>query len=166
MNSDLKRLHRELETSLLGATPASFARGPAGKWNAGQILEHLLLTYTATSKGLSRCLDKGTPLATRSNMKHRLASLLLLEIGYFPPGRKSPERAEPKGIPIDEVQQRIFAAIDEMAARLDQCERKFGATTKVLDHPILGPLTAEQWRRFHWVHGRHHARQIRERIRD
>jgi hypothetical protein len=25
-------------------------------------------------------------------------------------------------------------------------------------------LTADQWRRFHWIHGRHHARQIRERV--
>jgi hypothetical protein len=25
-------------------------------------------------------------------------------------------------------------------------------------------LTAGEWRKFHWVHGRHHARQIRERI--
>jgi hypothetical protein len=33
-----------------------------------------------------------------------------------------------------------------------------------MDHLILGPLTAGQWRKFHWVHGQHHARQIRERL--
>ncbi|MGZ4836286.1 MAG: DUF1569 domain-containing protein [Terriglobales bacterium] len=33
-----------------------------------------------------------------------------------------------------------------------------------MDHPFLGPLTADEWRKFHWVHGRHHTRQIRERI--
>jgi hypothetical protein len=26
----------------------------------------------------------------------------------------------------------------------------------------LGPLTGAQWRKFHLVHGRHHARQIRQ----
>jgi len=33
-----------------------------------------------------------------------------------------------------------------------------------MDHLFLGPLTANEWRKFHWVHGRHHARQIRERM--
>ena len=41
-----------------------------------------------------------------------------------------------------------------------QCEAQYGARNKVLDHPILGPLTARQWRKFHWVHGRHHMKQI------
>jgi hypothetical protein len=26
---------------------------------------------------------------------------------------------------------------------------------------MLGPLTAGQWRKFHLIHGRHHAKQIR-----
>jgi hypothetical protein len=50
-----------------------------------------------------------------------------------------------------------------METGFNDCECRFGSATKILDHPILGPLTAEQWRKFHWVHGRHHARQIRER---
>jgi len=25
---------------------------------------------------------------------------------------------------------------------------------------VLGALTGEQWRKFHWLHGRHHVRQI------
>jgi len=28
---------------------------------------------------------------------------------------------------------------------------------------VLGPLTASQWRKFHWIHGRHHVKQISER---
>jgi uncharacterized protein DUF1569 len=164
MNSHLDRLHKELETVLHESTSMNLARGPAGKWNADQILEHLLLSYTATSKGLGRCLEKGTPPVIRSTVRHRLATMLLLDIGYFPRGRKSPERAEPRGMPPDEVRQGILSALDVMASRLDECERKFGGRTRILDHPILGPLTAEQWRKFHWVHGRHHAKQIRERV--
>jgi hypothetical protein len=34
-----------------------------------------------------------------------------------------------------------------------------------LDHPILGPLTGGQWRKFHLVHGLHHVKQIR-RLRE
>ncbi len=51
-----------------------------------------------------------------------------------------------------------------MGSGLDACERRFGARTKIMDHLFLGPLTASEWRKFHWVHGRHHARQIRERM--
>jgi hypothetical protein len=42
-----------------------------------------------------------------------------------------------------------------------QCEEKIGRGTKLLDHPILGPLTASQWRKFHLVHGLHHGKQLR-----
>ncbi|MGZ7099671.1 MAG: DUF1569 domain-containing protein [Candidatus Angelobacter sp.] len=30
-----------------------------------------------------------------------------------------------------------------------------------MDHPVLGPLTAAEWRKFHLVHGLHHVKQIR-----
>jgi hypothetical protein len=30
----------------------------------------------------------------------------------------------------------------------------------LLDHPILGPLNATQWRKLHLVHGRHHLKQL------
>jgi hypothetical protein len=58
-----------------------------------------------------------------------------------------------------------IAAMDEIIAR---CEARFGSA-KLLDHPILGPLTGPQWRKFHLIHGRHHVKQIerlRERARD
>jgi hypothetical protein len=46
------------------------------------------------------------------------------------------------------------------------CEAKFGSRIKVLDHPILGPLSIDQWRRFHLVHGLHHVKQIRRLRRE
>ena len=53
-----------------------------------------------------------------------------------------------------------IAAMDEVIA---QCEQRYGSRTRVLDHPVLGPLTARQWRKFHLAHGRHHVKQIQER---
>jgi hypothetical protein len=32
-------------------------------------------------------------------------------------------------------------------------------------HPLLGDLNLPEWARFHYVHARHHARQIRSRLR-
>ena len=164
MNSYLERLLQELEDAVGGADAGDLAKAPAGKWSARQILEHLFLTYMHTSRGLAKCLEQGAPLATRATLKDRLATLLVVNFGYLPEGRKSPERAVPRGMPLEEVQQAIAPELQKMGVGLDDCERRFGVRTKILDHPVLGPLTAEEWRKFHWVHGRHHARQIRERM--
>jgi hypothetical protein len=69
-------------------------------------------------------------------------------------------------MPPEEVQQAIVPELQRMALGLDDCERRFGTRTKIMDHLFLGPLTADEWRKFHWVHGRHHARQIRQRTKN
>jgi hypothetical protein len=137
---------------------------PPGKWCAAEVLEHLYLTYTGTIKGFERVLEAGKPLAAKATLKHRFGALVVVGFGYLPAGRKAPKMAEPRGLPAETVGAEIdakIAAMDEIIAR---CEEKIGKG-KLLDHPILGPLTAAQWRKFHLVHGRHHAKQIR-RLRE
>ncbi|MGA7294570.1 MAG: DUF1569 domain-containing protein [Terriglobales bacterium] len=164
MNSYLERLRKELEDATEGAGADDLTKNIPGTWNVGQILEHLFLTYKHTNRGVKKCLETGAPLATAATLKHRVSTLLLVGLGYFPAGRKAPERTLPRGMPSGEVQPAIAAELQKMDDGLDACERTFGARAKIMDHPVLGPLTANQWRKFHWVHGRHHARQIRERI--
>jgi hypothetical protein len=164
MDSYLERLQRELESATEGAPAAGLELAPAGKWNAAQVLEHLFLTYKNTNKGISKCLENRAPLATNATFRHRIGTLLVVGLGYLPGGRKAPERATPQGMPAAEVQQAIFPEIQRMDSGLRDCETRFGPKTKIMDHPILGPLTAAEWRKFHWVHGRHHARQIRQRL--
>jgi hypothetical protein len=163
MDSNLARLRQELEAAIAGMSDLSMAQAPVGKWSSAQILEHLFLTYKNTHRGLARCLEKGTPLVTPATLKQRLGALLVVNLGYMPGGGKAPERAVPRGMPPEEIRETIFAEIQKMESGLNDCEQRFGAGIKIMDHPILGPLTAHQWRKFHWVHGRHHARQIRER---
>jgi len=164
MNSYLDRLQRELEDAVGGAGAGDLARAPAGKWSAGQILEHLFLTYKHTTRGLEKCVEQGSSLATRATLKDRLATLLVVNLGYLPSGRKAPERAVPRGMAPEEAREAITPELQKMGSMLDVCERKFGVRKKILDHPLLGPLTAHEWRKFHWIHGRHHVRQIRERM--
>jgi uncharacterized protein DUF1569 len=52
-----------------------------------------------------------------------------------------------------------------MDAIIAQCEARFGPQVKLLDHPILGPLSATQFRKLHLVHGQHHLKQLR-RLRE
>ena len=93
-------------------------------------------------------------------LKQRARITLGVKLSYLPNGRKAPERTTPKGMSPEKVVAEIGAAIATMGELLAQCEARYGARTRVLDHPILGPLTARQWRKFHWVHGRHHVKQI------
>ncbi len=164
MNSYLERLRRELEDAIQGASVSALTQAPAGKWSAAQILEHLFLTYKHTARGATKCLEQGAPMATGVSLKDRWATMVVLNMGHIPKGRKAPERATPRGMPPEEVWPAITAELQKMATGLDDCERKCGVRTKMMDHPSLGPLSAGEWRKFHWVHGRHHARQIRERI--
>jgi len=172
MDSNLARLRHELEATMAVMTDASMAKAPTGKWSSAQILEHLFLTYKNTNRGLARCLETGAPLVKPITLKElgatallrqRLGKLLVVNLGHMPGGATAPERARPQGMPHEEVRRTIIAEIQKMESGLDDCERRFGAATRIMDHPILGPLTARQWRKFHWVHGRHHAKQIRER---
>jgi hypothetical protein len=164
MDSYLERLQVELESATEGATDAGLEQAPAGKWNAAQVLEHLFLTYKNTNKGIGKCLVSGAPLATGATFRHRIGTLLVVRFGYLPSGRKAPERVIPRGMGAAAVRQAIFPEIQRMESGLRECENTFGPKTKIMDHPFLGPLTAAEWRKFHWVHGRHHARQIRQRL--
>lgn len=164
MDSYLKRLQTELKATIEGTSESAMHKAPEGKWNSEQILEHLYLSYKNTNKGIAKSLENGAPIATRATVKHHVARLVSLGLGYIPTGFEAPKRVVPQGTPPDEVRAKIFAEIEAMDADFLACEERFGYATQILDNPRLGPLTPEQWRKFHLLHGRHHTRQIRERI--
>ena len=81
-------------------------------------------------------------------------------MGYEPDGVQAPSMVQPRGLPAEQVRNEIGAKLVAMDAIIAQCEAQFGRRVKLLDHPILGPLTATQWRQLHLVHGRHHLKQL------
>jgi hypothetical protein len=99
-------------------------------------------------------------LARPITLKQRARIALAVKLSYLPNGRKAPEGTTPKGMSPEKVVAEIGATIATMGELIARCEARYGARTRVLDHPILGPLTARQWRKFHWVHGQHHVKQI------
>jgi hypothetical protein len=163
MDSNLERLQLAIASSTRGMTGDELTRHAEGKWCVAEILEHLYLTYTGTQKAFERCLKAGKPLTSAPTFKQRVAVVLVTELGYFPGGRKSPDPVCPRGMPAEKVLADIGPQIVAMDELITQCEQRYGSRIKILDHPILGPLTARQWRKFHWAHGRHHVKQIRER---
>jgi hypothetical protein len=161
MDSYLERLRQAITSATDGMSTEDLTRRANAKWSAAEVLEHLYLTYVGTQKGFERCLRAGKPLGSVPSFRQRAGITLVLELGYFPSGRKAPERALPKGMPAAQVTAEIGPQIEAMDRIITECEVCYGAHTRVLAHPILGPLTARQWRKFHWVHGQHHVKQIR-----
>ena len=161
MDSRLQRLQEEIAAAVAGLSTEQLSWHPPGKWCAAEILEHLYLSYTGTVKGFERVARAGKPLGSSQSWKQRRQTLIVVGLGYMPPGRQAPQVARPRGVPRETVLAEIAPKIAEMNDMIALCEEKLGSRSKLLDHPILGPLTAPQWRKLHLVHGLHHLKQIR-----
>ena len=164
VSPELEFVRRETERTVRDVPADALLRAPAKKWNSIQIIEHLFLSYTATTKGLLRNMEAGEPERSKPDVRQRLRRFYVLKAGRFPSGVESPKHTAPRDSLGNEPLRHFNDALVAMDATLTDAERRFGARTRVLNHPILGPLTAQQWRRFHQVHGRHHLKQIAARV--
>jgi hypothetical protein len=146
-----------------GVGDESRVRRDPKQWSVAEIVEHLARAYSGTAKGFERCVEKGAALATASSVRQKLQQFGLINLGYFPRGREAPKHIIPSGeldlgAVLDAV-RRDLARLDTAATRA----RAALGTGKMLDHPILGALTVDQWLKFHVVHTQHHATQIQQR---
>jgi hypothetical protein len=160
MDSRLEKLKENLESAVEGMSSEQLGWHLPGKWCAAEVLEHLYLTYTGTITGFDRVMTKGKPLATRASVAQRAQTFVVLGLGRMPGRRKAPAMVVPKGLPAEKVRNEMGAKMAAMDAIIAQCESRFGPQVKLLDHPILGPLSATQFRKLHVVHGQHHLKQL------
>ena len=160
MDSQLDALKQSLESAVEGMSSEQLSWHLPGKWCAAQVLEHLYLTYTGTTRGLEKVIARGTPLATRPSWEKRVLTFVVTKLRYMPAGREAPPIVQPKGLSAEQVRNEIWAKLAAMNAIIAQCEARFGRHVKLLDHPILGALNAAEWRMLHLVHGRHHRKQL------
>ena len=160
MHADLQRTREVIDQATDGMTMEELSWRTQGKWCAAEILEHLSLTYGGTAKGLARVAAGGTSMASVPRLKQRIAAWVVTTWKVLPGGRKSPEQVVPQGMPADQVLATIRKNLTDMDEAINSCESAIGTSIRIADHPVLGPLTAKQWRRFHFVHTRHHMKQI------
>ena len=160
MDSRLDALKQSLESAVEGMSSEQLSWHLPGKWCAAEVLEHLYLTYSGTTRGLEKVITRGTPLATRPSLAQRVQAFVVVKLGYMPAGREAPAMVQPKGLSVEQVRNEVWAKLAVMDAVIEQCEARFGRDVKLLDHPILGALTAAEWRTLHLVHGRHHQKQL------
>lgn len=163
MDLRLEKLQNEIASAVEGMTPQQLRWHAPGKWSAAEVLEHLYLTYTGTIKGFERAAS-GQHFPSKPSWRQRATRFIVLGLAHMPAGREAPGNTRPRGFAPDKILGEIGAKIAEMDEVIQRCEQSLGSG-RLLDHPILGPLTATQWRKFHLVHGLHHVKQIR-RLRE
>ena len=159
MDSLLKDALDEIQRATNGMTAEQLAWHPAGKWSAAEVLEHLTLTFVGTAKGMQRVSAAGVDGGTKPTLKQRASVFVVTRLGYFPSGRKSPEMVDPKTSEPKTAVPRILEALTNMDGVLREVEQKAGKAAKI-PHPILGPLTIAEWKKFHRIHTKHHMKQV------
>jgi hypothetical protein len=149
---------------LTGKPESAWQQGPPGKWTAAQIVEHLALALemSATTFAARRAKE---PMARRgTTFREKVGKVFTFGLGRFPPGLRAPERTTPPPrVDATAAEAHFRAALSAWAA----VERDLLPSRRndlFVKHPRLGDLTLEEWGRFHVVHSRHHARQIRARL--
>ena len=166
MDEDLEQLGTEVTTALAGLnarqTQATPPDGPE-KWNIQQNIEHLLMTMRGSAAAVQVCLQGTSPALPKSTLAQRFAQWFVLGRGIFPSGRKASATATPTLLTAlrsgDELAEKVHGALLQFDGVAAETERLLGRE-RAAPHPVLGPLSMRQWRRFHLVHGRHHLRQI------
>lgn len=162
MSEYIPRLQQAIASSIGGMTREQLLWKPDDKWSIAEVLEHLYLSYTGTSKGCERGLGTGKPLVTPPTLAQRIKTFAVVTVGHYPRGIQAPPTVCPNGLSLEQVTGGIQQQISTMDGLLRDCEEKFGKNAMVLNHPVLSALTGDQWRKFHWLHGQHHVRQILE----
>ena len=160
MDFYVRKLQETIASAIAGITPEQFKWHPQEKWSAAEIMEHLWLTYRATTTAFDLCLQAGKIATTKPTLQMRIDALIVLRLEYFPSGRLAPPGTIPQGASPELLRARIQDDIVAMDKSIRKCEERFGSRRGLVDNPVLGPLTAAEWRKFHWLHARHHARQI------
>lgn len=165
MDTYITKALQLLDEMTAGLTEEDLTRAQDGKWSPAQVLEHLGKAFGGSAKAFELQLQAGELQPMRPlTFKDRVGIFLICKVGYFPEGRKAPPMTLPAEAPLGlATLQRTRENLVRAGKALDQMEEKWGTGVKVFTHPVLGPLTVSQWRKFHFVHARHHMKQVRAR---
>ncbi|MGH7698942.1 MAG: DinB family protein [Gemmatimonadales bacterium] len=149
---------------LAGRPPADWHAAPPGKWTAAQIAEHLAISLDGSSRRFEERRERG-PMARRPRTAlGRIGAFCIVGLGWFPRGFTAPEGSRPGAHPDPVAVERQFRAGHARFLALERLLLPARRRDLFVRHPVLGDLTFEEWMRFHVVHCRHHAKQIRARL--
>jgi hypothetical protein len=167
MHPVLDSLHKSYADVLDKFTTAKAQLHPDGdesRWSAQEIVEHLILSYRSTTRVLEERLAKGRPTQAQVTPEQEERWRRTIGADRFPNAGKSPDAVLPgqanfQALSGNELAVLFEAELGKLDTLLDACSGKFGSQP-MASHFAFGPLSSEQWREFHAVHGRHHLAQL------
>jgi hypothetical protein len=172
MHVDLRRLDTEVTRVLRGLDARNTQATPVAnpeKWSIQQIVEHLLNTYRGSIPAIQARVEKRSATRAKPTLRQRVGQFFVIKLGRFPNGRLAPTAVSPARPTTVQSGAELAARVTAELRKLDSItargEHLFG-DRRAVAHIILGPLSMQQWRRFHLIHGLHHLKQIRGIRRD
>lgn len=149
---------------LFGINGDDWHRTVPGKWSLAQIVEHLGIGIDSVATAFEHRASK-EPMRRRSTPGQAVARHLILGLGRLPRGRRPPEGTVPAERPDPQAAVAQFRMGVSRLETLVQNWPEKRQSEIFVRHPYLGDLNLPEWVRFFYVHCRHHAPQIRARLR-
>jgi len=115
-----------------------------GQWSLGQICNHLAIAVHLSMNGRSEFVSATSPEEDRSWILRKR----FFRGGRFPEGKTAPI---PALVPSEGLDDRAEA--DDLRHAI---ARFSAAAGPFPGHPFLGPMTKDEWVRFHCIHAAHH----------
>jgi hypothetical protein len=166
MQDELHRFETEVTAALVGLDARQTQATPLDrpeKWSIQQVVEHLMKTYLGTIPAIEARIDKRSGTRARPTLRQRYQQFWFLNLGRCPYGRTAPPASSPSSPTTVRSGSDLAQRISTELVRLDRVTTRgeqIFADRRAVTHLMLGPLSMDQWRRFHVVHGRHHLKQI------
>jgi uncharacterized protein DUF1569 len=150
---------------LEGRSDVEWRQAPPGKWAPAQIVEHLALALEWCANGFEARRARDPMLRRPRTLKERIGRALVMGLGWFPPRLRAPERTTPPPHVDRAAAEAHFRRGVERTQQIAQLLLPARGGDLFVKHPRLGDLSLPEWLEFHVIHARHHARQIRRRLR-
>jgi hypothetical protein len=131
----------------------------AGKWSAGQVTEHVALTYEQSQRMLQGTFTGPSEPWFKQLLARWLFLRLMFRRNDFGGPSVAPNFIQPGESPVSsgELVRRLTGAVADLEANLAAAST---AGRTHLDHPIFGRLPLTDLMRFLMIHTQHHRPQL------
>jgi hypothetical protein len=164
----LKSGYREFSTTVSSLNPSRFEFAEAGKWNAGQTLDHLYRAVSTLTKAMILPKFLFRVLFGKSNRPTRsYEELVKMYQGKLETGGKASGRYLPSQVTFTN-QIKTERALEKSVEALCNHLKRYSETqldAYILPHPLLGKITIREMMYFTIYHAEHHRKIILRDIR-
>jgi hypothetical protein len=160
----LERLEPLILQPLHGLSKNDWHGAPRGKWSIVQIVQHVAIGIDLVAHSF-RELAESLPMDRQNKPHQTVLRHLTLGAGHYPGTLKALPHAKPDAKPDAELVSAQFRMGVEEYRKLTGSWPQDAQLSRFVPHPLLGDLNLPEWIRFHYLHSRHHAREIRARLK-